>query len=130
MKTAIAWVIHSILPAWIAKLFVEAPTMSELPDAVQAALAPVAEMTVNDLQTSLVPAAPVAQAAPAVDLVAMAATVVKVVDPSAAPIADAVIALDAMIPAATITKLETLLAVMGHELPAFWAEAVALAKKA
>lgn len=106
--------------------------MSDLPDAVQAALAPVAEMTVNDLQASLAPAA-AANAAPVaqpVDLVALAATVVKVVDPAAAPIADAVIALDAMIPAGTIAKLEELLGVMGHPLPSFWAEAVALAKKA
>jgi hypothetical protein len=128
MKTALAWIIHSILPAWIAKIFVEAPTMSELPDAVQTALAPAAEMTVNDLQAALVPVAPAPT--PATDYVALAATVVKVVDPAAAPAADAVLALDAMIPAGTIGKLETILGALGHELPGFWAEAVALAKKA
>lgn len=110
MKTAIAWIIHSILPAWIAKLVVEVPTMSELPDAVQAALNP----------------AP----ATAPDAVAVVATVVKAIDPAAAPIADAVIAMDAMIPAGTISKLETILSALGHSLPPFWAEAVALAKKA
>lgn len=102
--------------------------MPELPDAVQIALAPAAEMTVNDLQATLVPAAPAA--VPATDYVALAATVVKVVDPAAAPAADAVLALDAMIPAGTIGKLETILGALGHELPGFWAEAVALAKKA
>jgi hypothetical protein len=120
MKAAIAWIIHSIFPAWIAKLVVEVPTMSELHEAVQSALTPA-------------PAQPAMEAAAAQsvpDIVNVAATIVKAVDPAAAPIADAVIALDAMIPAGTISKLETILAALGHDLPSFWAEAVALAKKA
>lgn len=84
--------------AWIAKPFVEAPVMSELPVEVQTAIASSAPVVV-------VPdAAPVAQvsepahvAAPAPDLIA---------------------------------KLETILSALGHELPVFWDEAVALAKKA
>jgi hypothetical protein len=133
MKAVLAWIIHGILPAWIAKLVVEAPTMSELPEAVQTALAPAAEMTVNDLQAALVPApdnAAGGRAGSGTDYVALAATLVKVVDPAAAPAADAVLALDAMIPTGTISKLETILAALGHDLPPFWAEAVALAKKA
>lgn len=121
MKNILAWIIHSIFPAWIAKLVVEVPTMSDDTAIFDSLVAPT--LIAGD-------AAPIAQAAPAVDLVALAATVVKAVDPAAAPIADAVVALDAMIPAGTIAKLEALLGVMGHPLPSFWAEAVALAKKA
>ena len=84
--------------AWIAKLFVEAPVMSELPVEVQNAIASSAPVVV-------VPdAAPVAQVGePA---------------PVAAPAPD------------LIAKLETILSALGHELPVFWDEAVALAKKA
>ncbi|EXF96285.1 hypothetical protein HK44_020585 [Pseudomonas fluorescens HK44] len=121
------------LIAWIAKHFTESKTMTDTNDG-----APAAEMTVNDLQATLAPAAAPAlldagSASPAsepVDLLGLAAVAVKLVDPAAAPAVDAVLALDAMIPAGTITKLETILGALGHELPAFWAEAVALAKKA
>ncbi|WP_429540090.1 hypothetical protein [Pseudomonas fluorescens] len=105
--------------------------------------APVAEMTINDLQAALAPAAaPDAPApqpvgangsgtpAPATDYVALVAEGVKLVDPAAAPLVDAALAVEAMIPAGTIAKLETILGALGHELPGFWAEAVALAKKA
>lgn len=88
--------------------------MSELPDAVQAALASSPAVAVSEA-----PAAP--------DVVTIAATIVKAVDPAAAPIADAVIALDA---SGFLQKLEAILAALGHDLPPFWAEAVALAKKA
>lgn len=84
--------------AWIAKLFVEAPVMSELPVEVQVAIASSAPVVV-------VPdAAPVAQ--------------VSEPAPVAAPAPD------------LIAKLETILSALGHELPVFWDEAVALAKKA
>jgi hypothetical protein len=118
MKAILAWIIHSILPAWIAKRIVEVPTMSELPEEVQTALAPASDNAAGG------------RAGSGTDYVALAATLVKVVDPAAAPAADAVLALDAMIPAGTISKLETILAALGHELPGFWSEAVALAKKA
>ncbi|WP_448120067.1 hypothetical protein [Pseudomonas veronii] len=88
MKAILASIIHTILPAWIAKLFVEAPVMSELPVEVQAAIA---------------------SSAP-------------VVAPSNADAADPAPDL--------IAKLETILSALGHELPVFWDEAVALAKKA
>lgn len=84
--------------AWIAKPFVEAPVMSELPVEVQTTIASSAPVVV-------VPdAAPVAQ--------------VSEPDPVAAPAPD------------LIAKLETILSALGHELPVFWDEAVALAKKA
>lgn len=84
--------------AWIAKPFVEAPVMSELPVEVQTTIASSAPVVV-------VPdAAPVAQ--------------VSEPEPVAAPAPD------------LIAKLETILSALGHELPVFWGEAVALAKKA
>ena len=99
MKAVLASIIHTILPAWIAKLFVEAPVMSELPVEVQNAIASSAPVVVVPEAAALI--APVSEP-----------------EPVAAPAPD------------LIAKLETILSALGHELPVFWDEAVALAKKA
>ncbi|OIN44526.1 hypothetical protein [Pseudomonas costantinii] len=67
MKTTIAWIIHSILPAWIAKFFIEAPTMSdetpvvvpdEAPAPVVAEAAPVAVVVAVPVVAAPAPAVP------------------------------------------------------------------------
>ncbi len=67
MKTTIAWIIHSILPAWIAKFFIEVPTMSDETPVVVPAEAP-APVVAEAAPVSVVVAAPVV-AAPAVPAV-------------------------------------------------------------
>ncbi|WP_092316355.1 hypothetical protein [Pseudomonas saponiphila] len=86
MSATFAKLASITFPAWIAKLFNEAPAMSELPVELPSVAAPAADI---DEVVSTV--------APAPDLIA---------------------------------KLESILAALGHELPVFWSEAVALAKKA
>jgi hypothetical protein len=61
------------------------------------------------------------------DIVAAAAPAPTVV---AAPVAATPVAQTEVPTPDVIGKLETILAALGHELPVFWDEAVALAKKA
>lgn len=104
MKTTIAWIIHSILPAWIAKLFVEAPSMSDDTVVVDPVAVPAPEVTV----------------APFV----ITATGPIVVTPAIAaePVAPAV-------PAVNTDTLKALLLTLGHDIEAEWDHLVALAKK-
>ncbi len=60
----------------------------------------------------------IASSAPVVVVPEVAAPVAQVSEPAPAPAPD------------LIAKLETILSALGHELPVFWDEAVALAKKA
>lgn len=85
--------------------------MSELPVEVQAAIASSAPVVVTSS------ADPEALGA-AVTSALAALTPAAVVEPVAAPAPD------------LIAKLETILSALGHEIPVFWDEAVALAKKA
>ncbi|MBC8786535.1 hypothetical protein [Pseudomonas fluorescens] len=69
MKTAIAWIIHSILPAWIAKFLIEVPPMSDDTVVVDPVAAP-APVVAEAAPVAVVVAAPVVAApAPAVPAV-------------------------------------------------------------
>jgi len=62
---------------------------------------------------------------------AIASSAPVVVVPDAAPVAQVSEPAPVAAPAPDlIAKLETILSALGHELPVFWDEAVALAKKA
>ncbi|WP_265532578.1 hypothetical protein [Pseudomonas saponiphila] len=102
MSATFAKLASIIFPAWIAKLLKEAPAMSDMPVEPQATAAPAPAV--------------VAEAAPAVGAIAPYSFVPDA--PASAQAPD------------LIAKLEAILAALGHELPVFWGEAVALAKKA
>lgn len=103
------------LLAWIAKTPIEEKTMTDTYDANGQLIQPAPELTADALAASLLNAQPAT-----VELPAVAEPVIQT---EAAPMIG-------VVSESIFEKLKTILGALGHELPVFFDEAVALAKKA